>query len=324
MAILSTLLLVAHSFEVQDGKLQSVSSAGIAEHTATFPSDKAASKVVTLSSLSTLKLTYTIAPALASSYSALILSSHDERALASQLGEATNSSISNKWRMGNSQVKSVTIPVTPKKGGRYRYEWDLSSPSAAYKEDILTVARLGSGRLKAQLMVVNSNEASNENFHILELGTITILDEDYYKDDKVKQKYPREWEMERYNAREEIAWTFQEARKPVSAVKALIGLGAVLGPWLLLVGLLGQIMPSLSLSGSATSSALPFLVSLVALEGSIASYWIDFITVWTFMPCVVAIGLLAILTGKSALGYQMDERTRIESNRAVGLEKKSE
>lgn len=244
--------------------------------------------------------------------------------------------------MGNSQVNSVTIPITPKKGGRYRFEWDLSSPSSIYKEDILTIARLANGRLKAQLMVVPSAEASSkESVEILELGTIAILDEEYYRDDVEKKKYPREWEMDRYNAREEIAWTFQEARKPVSAVKALIGLGAVLGPWLLLVGLvsavdehvekradlilaqIGQIVPSLSLSGSTASSALPFLASLAALEGSIASYWIGLITVWTFMPCVVVVGLLAILTGKSALSYKMEERLKVESDRAVGVERKS-
>lgn len=204
-----------------------------------FPSERAASKVVTLSSSSTLKLSYTITPASSTSYTALILSTHDERALASQLGEPTNSSISNKWRMSNSQVNSVTIPITPKKGGRYRFEWDLSSPSSSsYKEDILTIARLANGRLKAQLMIAPSTEEASKgpSMEMFELGTIAILDEEYYKDEK-KKKYPREWEMDRYNAREEIAWTFQPARKPVPAIKALIGLGAVLGPWLLLVGL---------------------------------------------------------------------------------------
>lgn len=194
---------------------------------------------MTLSSLSTLKLSYSITPASSASYSALVLSTHDGRALATQLGEPTNSSESNKWRMANSQVNSVTIPITPKKGGRYRFEWDLSAPSSALKEDILTVARLGNGRLKAQLMVVPSSEATKDTTQILMLGTIAILDEGYYKDTREK-KYPREWEMERYNPREEIAWTFQEARKPVSAMKALIGLGAVLAPWLLLVGLVSS------------------------------------------------------------------------------------
>jgi len=142
--------------------------------------------------------------------------------------------------MGNSQVTSVSIPITPKKGGRYRFEWDLSPPSSPYKEDILTIARLANGRLKAQLMVVPSIEESKETTQILELGTIAILDQEYYKDNKEK-KYPREWEMERYSPREEIAWTFQEARKPVSVLKALIGVGAVLGPWLLLAGLVSAI-----------------------------------------------------------------------------------
>lgn len=139
--------------------------------------------------------------------------------------------------MGNSQINSVTLPITPKKGGRYRFEWDLSTPSSStFKEGILTVARLGNGRLKAQLMVVPSSESSKDTTQVLELGTIALLDEDYYKDKKEK-KYPREWEMERYSPREEIAWTFHEARKPVSAMKALIGLGAVLAPWVLLLGL---------------------------------------------------------------------------------------
>lgn len=41
------------------------------------------------------------------------------------------------------------------------------------------------------------------------------------------------------------------------------------------------------------------------------------------MPCVVVIGLLAILTGKSALSYKMEERLKLESDRAVGIERKS-
>lgn len=173
---------------------------------------------------------------------------------------------------------------------------------------------------------------------MFELGTVAILDEEYYKD--VGRKYPREWEMDRYSPREEIAWTFQEPRKPVSGFKALIGLGAVLGPWLILAGLVsrskstdglqslngfrkcqvGQVMPSLSVSSSAASSALPFLISFAALEGSIAAYWVGLITVWTFMPCVAVTGLLSLLSGKSALSVKMKARLSRESDRAVGVE----
>ncbi|KAK9898502.1 hypothetical protein P389DRAFT_167021 [Cystobasidium minutum MCA 4210] len=305
------------AFEVQDGKLQSISSAGIAEHTATFPSIDAHAKVVTLSSLSTLRLSYTITPTDEASYSALILSTVDERALATALGQPTNTSESHRWRLANSQVTSVTIPLQPKKGGRYRFEWDLSSPSNAYKEDILTIARLSEGRLKARLMAVNAKARDDPRTLYMDLGTVAILDEEYYRDNKMK-KYPREWEMERYGAREEISWTFREATRPVSSFKALIGVGAVLAPWFLLLGLTSQILPSLSVTPSPSS--LPFLLSLSALEGSIASYWVGLITVWTFMPCVAAIGLLSILTGKSALGSKMKERIGVEGNRAVGVE----
>lgn len=79
-----------------------------------------------------------------------------------------------------------------------------------------------------------------------------------------------------------------------------------------------QILPSLSIVSSPPSA--PFLLSLAALEGSIASYWVGIITVWTFMPCVAAIGLLAILSGKGALSQKMKERTRGESDRASGVE----
>lgn len=67
---------------------------------------------------------------------------------------------------------------------------------------------------------------------------------------------------------------------------------------------------------------MPFLVALAALEGTIASYWIGLITVWTFMPCVAVVGLLALLSGKSALSYRMQERLSRDSDRAVGVEKK--
>lgn len=191
---------------------------------------------MTVSPLSTLRLSYTITPSDEATYSALILSTIDERALATSLGQPTNTSESNKWRMANSQVSSVTIPLLPKKGGRYRFEWDLSLPSFQYKEDILTIARLSDGRLKARLMAVSAKVRDDPRTLYMDLGTVAILDEEYYKDNKQK-KYPREWEMERYTPREELSWTFQEARKPVSMFKALIGVGAVLAPWVLLLGL---------------------------------------------------------------------------------------
>lgn len=96
------------------------------------------------------------------------------------------------------------------------------------------MARLSEGRLKAHLMVVDTRDKVEPKTLYLDIGTVAILDEEYYIDKKEK-KYPREWEMDRYLPREEIAWTFQEARRPVSAFKALLGVGAVLGPWLVLL-----------------------------------------------------------------------------------------
>jgi len=40
------------------------------------------------------------------------------------------------------------------------------------------------------------------------------------------------------------------------------------------------------------------------------------------MPCVGGVGLLAILSGKSALSSKMRERLSKESDRAVGVERK--
>lgn len=40
------------------------------------------------------------------------------------------------------------------------------------------------------------------------------------------------------------------------------------------------------------------------------------------MPCVAVVGLLALLSGKSALSYRMEERLSRDSDRAVGVEKK--
>jgi hypothetical protein len=206
-----------------------------------FPSEKSESKVITLDSLSTLRVSFSATPVDQVSYSALILSTIDARALATALGQPTNASAPGTWRLGNNQISSVTIPLSAKKGGRYRWEWDLSLPNAPHKEDMLIIARLSDGRLKAQLMVAPlKKDNADENTLLMELGTIALTDEEYWKASYEKtKKYPREWEVERYAARPEIAWTFNEPRKPTSPVLAFVGIAAVLSPWLLLVTLVG-------------------------------------------------------------------------------------
>jgi hypothetical protein len=75
---------------------------------------------------------------------------------------------------------------------------------------------------------------------LLDVGHVAFRDDSYYKTPKAV-KWPREWEMERYSVRPELGWTFQEPRKPVHSVKALFGLGAVLAPWTVLLGLVGHV-----------------------------------------------------------------------------------
>lgn len=204
-----------------------------------FPSENGGSKVVTLSSTSTLKLSFALDKPEEAGFSALILSTIDPRALPSQLGQVTNSNEAGLWRLANRQVSSASIPLVAKKGGRYRWEWDLATPSStSYKEDILTIARLSEGRLKAQLLVAAAQKGDADKTLLVDLGTVAILDETYYQVNPNK-KWLREWEMERYWSRPEISWTFREATKPVSSFKALIGLVTVLSPWLVLVSLVG-------------------------------------------------------------------------------------
>lgn len=72
-----------------------------------------------------------------------------------------------------------------------------------------------------------------------EIGRIHIANEGYLNK-KVARKYPREWEMERYSAREELSWTFREPRKLIGSAKAFFGLALVLSPWFLLAALVGS------------------------------------------------------------------------------------
>ena len=66
------------------------------------------------------------------------------------------------------------------------------------------------------------------------------------------------------------------------------------------------ILPGLNFGSSAAQ--IPFLLSLLALEGSIVSYWLGIIDVWAFMPAVGVVSISALLGGISALGQKTKER----------------
>ena len=259
----------------------------------------------------------------------------------------------NLFRRGNAQVGSVSVPLQPKKGGKYRWEWDLASSSSSSSsssslsahEDILALAQKGDGRVRAQVYTVSSDGTPE----LRELGTVYFANEASWNRELGKaRKYPRGWEMDRYSPRPELHWTFQPPRRQIGPAKAALGLALVLSPWLLLAALVrvaspsscialasrqatnadmpeprlgnrirtrsqtSQILPALSVSLPAI--AFPFIASLALLEACIAAYWVGAITVWRFMPLVGGIGVVALLSGKTALSDRMERRLKGEAN----------
>jgi hypothetical protein len=253
----------------------------------------------------------------------------------------------NLFRRANAQAGSVSVPLQPKKGGKYRWEWDLASSSSSLSahEDVLALAQKGDGRVRAQVYTVSSDGTPE----LRELGTVYFADEASWNRELGKaRKYPREWEMDRYSPRPELHWTFQPPRRQIGPAKAALGLALVLSPWLLLAALVrvaspsscialasrqatnadmpeprlgnrirtrsqtSQILPALSVSLPAI--AFPFIASLALLEACIAAYWVGAITVWRFMPLVGGIGVVALLSGKTALSDRMERRLKGEAN----------
>ncbi|CAD6588546.1 MAG: hypothetical protein CYPHOPRED_004431 [Cyphobasidiales sp. Tagirdzhanova-0007] len=284
-----------------DGRLQVISSAGIAESSIDFPSPASHSeRVLSLSPASTLKIAFSTSQSSGVAYSSLILLTISPSSLSHSLSTSTNSSASNLFRRANSQIGSVSVHLSPKKGGKYRWEWDLSTTS---REDILALARKGEGRIQAQIILTPST--ADEQAVLLNIGIIHFSDESYWKEGR-SRNWPREWEMDRYSIREELGWTFREPRKETGSLAAFTGLVAVLAPWLALLGLSSYILPGLNFGSSAAQ--IPFLLSLLALEGSIVSYWLGIIDVWAFMPAVGVVSISALLGGISALGQKTKER----------------
>lgn len=204
-----------------------------------------ATAALELSSTSTLKLSFAVPDSSLVSYAALILSTVNPNALTDSLTVSSNSAALNSrgspdqsLHRANAQASSVSIYLAPKKASKYRWEWDLSTAS---REDILNVARLGEGSFKAQIFLSPTTESGMEPT-LKDVGSVHIADQEFLNT-KSSRKYPREWEMDRYSAREELRWTFREARKPIGGVKALIGLVLVLSPWALLAALVRPCVP---------------------------------------------------------------------------------
>lgn len=213
-----------------------------------FPADNAASRLLTLEATAAFKLSFVSPSHESIGYAALILSTVSPRSLSSSLSVSTSDSLAaaahadggagELFRRAQAQVGSVSVYLAPKKGGRFRWEWDLATTA---REDIVSVARRSEGQLRAQLLLASSTKG--ESSTIIDLGTVG-LPEQLWKAAPKQKKWPREWEMERYSAREELAWTFRQPQTRTGSVKAIIGLVAVLSPWLLLLTLVSQTKPS--------------------------------------------------------------------------------
>ena len=208
--------------------------------TVSFPSpvDDSA-RVLSLSSTSSLKLSFSTSSSSSVGYASLILSTMSPSSLSHSLSVPTDSFGSNLFRRANAQTSSVSVYLSPKKGGKYRWEWDLTTSS---REDIVSLARKGEGRVRAQVMLAPS--MSGEEATLLDIGTVQFTDKNYWKNVKAT-KWPREWEMERYSIREEQGWTFREPRKETGPAKALFGLIAVLAPWIILLSLVRGVSDTL-------------------------------------------------------------------------------
>lgn len=205
------------------------------------PGTGTAAGVLPLSASTTLKLSFAVEDSSLISYSALILSTVEPDALTDSLtvnsakAASSTGAQDQSLHRANAQVSSVSVYLAPKKASKYRWEWDLSTTS---REDILNLARLGKGSFKAQIFLSPTQESGLQP-SLREIGKIHIADQEYLNK-KSSRKYPREWEMERYSAREELHWTFREPRKPVGSAKTLVGLLVVLSPWLLLAALVSR------------------------------------------------------------------------------------
>ena len=201
--------------------------------------------MLTLPSTSTLKLSFAVDTTSGSgrdglSYASLILRTLSPSSLSAAIAAPVDPSAAqgNLFRRANAQAGSVSVPLQPKKGGKYRWEWDLASSSSSLSahEDVLALAQKGDGRVRAQVYTVSSDGTPE----LRELGTVYFSDETSWNRELGKaRRYPREWEMERYSPRPELHWTFQPPRRQVGPTKAALGLALVLSPWLLLAALVG-------------------------------------------------------------------------------------
>ena len=261
-------------------------------------------------------------------YAALILSAPSPRSLSTSLGVSTNESLSvaqhadggagELFRRAQAQVSSVSVHLAQKKGGRYRWEWEPAANPA--REDIRGLARRTNGNLQARILLGSSVRGAESTSY--DVGMVA-LDEELWRSPAKPRKWPREWEMDRFSAREELFWTFKQPQKPVGGLKAILGLIVVASPWLvllsfvsLLFGRIGpasdlplqaaQLLPSIKLAMPV--SAVPFLMVLAALEGLIVSYWSGVITAWQLMPLASGAGVTALFAGKAALSARLRDR----------------
>ncbi|GAA5966990.1 hypothetical protein JCM21900_003495 [Sporobolomyces salmonicolor] len=272
---------------VQDAKLSVIDSVGASAVASTsFSSDAPAPLPLTvLSATDTLKLTFTVT---------------DDQGQPIQPHQAMISWQPRDPEERNQPGRDHASVVKVRSGGKARWELDL----ARAPPSLLSLTR---AHLTATLLLGTRNHPGLS----LPLGTFTFapslsLPFPYPPDDDL----PTHWEVHKYKSQPEIQWTFRQKEKQINAVVALAGLGLVLAPWVVFLGVVAHRRPTLSVARPSVTQAL-FLLSIAAFEALFLVYWIGLRLIPT-LPYFGALGLWTAWIGRRALGEMRSTRVRGE------------
>ncbi|KAF7790509.1 hypothetical protein EIP86_001465 [Pleurotus ostreatoroseus] len=177
-------------------------------------------------------------------------------------------------------------PIRVSNAGRVKYEFSMTRPPPSLppttENNPLSVS-----------LIIGSFEHSPKKIELFDLYLPESQPPPQHRDDATFHPLP------------EIAHTFRPEQKvPPKFISAVFS-GLALAPWLVLLGLWGQIRPTVPHLFSVQIA--PFLASIGAFEGLLFWYWVD-LKLGQVLLYGAVLGLVTALTGKSALAAKGDWR----------------
>ncbi|GAA6027225.1 hypothetical protein JCM8097_002501 [Rhodosporidiobolus ruineniae] len=122
---------------------------------------------------------------------------------------------------------------------------------------------------------------------------------------------PKGWEAEKYAEQTTLRWTFREGEKRVGWAKAAVGTAVVGSPWVVFLGMLLPLLPSLRLRAPSPLSTT-FLALLLTLELSFTLFWLDRLpfasNLLQALPVFGGLAITAAGVGRGVLGEMQRRR----------------